>query len=475
MHTQLLVLGGGPGGYAAAFLAADLGMDVTLVEAEGVLGGVCLLRGCIPSKALLHVAKVVHEAGEMNEWGVSFNKPRIDLNAMRARKQKVIDTLTGGLKTLAGKRKVRTVHARGFFESSRRLRLDPVPGAPKPAYDCITFDHCILATGSHPVVPKPFQIGSDRVMDSSGALALVDVPKNLLVIGGGYIGLEMGTVYASLGSQVTVVEMLDGLLMGADRDLVRPLEKRLKNTFHAIHLQTKVAGLKAGKDHVVAELEGKDGKVFTEKFDRVLVSIGRRPNTADMGLENTQVTLTERGFVQVDKQQRSTDPSILAIGDVAGDPMLAHKAAAEGKVAVEGLAGHAAAFDPQAIPAVVFTDPEVAWCGLTEEQAKKNGWTVKTALYPWGASGRAQATGRTEGLTKLVVDPETDRILGYGLVGAGAGELIAEGVLAVEMGATVRDICESIHPHPTLSETMAFAGEAYLGLATEIYRPRRDR
>lgn len=476
MHSQLVVLGGGPGGYAAAFLAADMGMNVTVVEMESRLGGVCLLRGCIPSKALLHVARVLKEAGEMDDWGVTFAKPKIDLDAMRARKQKVITTLTDGLKTLAKKRNVRFVQARGIFEDSQRLRLEGGDPATHPEHHCITFDHCIVATGSRPTVPKIFDIDSDRVMDSTGALALQDVPKSMLVIGGGYIGLEMGTVYASLGSKVTVVEMTTGLLPGADRDLVKPLAKRLDGLFHAIHLNTKVASLEAKANHVVAHFEPADGgKKWSEKYDRVLVSIGRRPNSENLGLEHTRVKVNEKGFIVVDKHQRTSDPRIMAIGDVAGDPMLAHKAAHEGRIAVEVLAGEASVFDARAIPAVVFTDPEIAWAGLTEEIAKREGIAVKVAMYPWAASGRAQAIGRPEGLTKMIVDPETERVLGMGLVGVGAGELIAEGVLAIEMGASVRDVADSIHPHPTMSETMAHAGAVHLGLATEIYKPARDR
>lgn len=470
MHCELAILGGGPGGYAAAFLAADLGFDVTIIEQETRLGGVCLLRGCIPSKALLHVARVISEAREMADWGVKFDKPAIALDALRERKNKVITTLTGGLATLAKKRNIRVVHARGTFEDSNRLRLEGGE-TDKLEYNAITFDHIIVAAGSRPAVPKAFQIGSDRVMDSTGALDLKDVPASLLVVGGGYIGLEMGTVYAELGSKVTVVEMLDGLLPGADRDLVRPLQKRLTEIFEAIHLKTKVAGMTAKGDGVEVVLEGEHAGTMT--FDRVLVSIGRRPNSDLLGLDKTKVKVNERGFIEVDKFQRTADPHILAIGDIAGEPMLAHKASREGKVAVEALKGEPSAFEPMAIPAVVFTDPEIAWAGLTEVQAKKDNIKVDIALYPWGASGRAQALGRTDGLTKLLVDPDTERILGAGMVGVGAGELIAEMVVAIEMGATVRDLTESIHPHPTMSETLANAGEVFYGLATEIYKPKR--
>lgn len=471
MHSQLVVLGGGPGGYAAAFMAADLGMEVTIVEAEERLGGVCLLRGCIPSKALLHAAKIISEAAEAGDWGLRFERPVIDIDTMRARKQKIIDTLTGGLKQLAKQRNVRVVHARGSFLDSQTLRLEPT-GGPLESPE-LTFDHCILAVGSSPTVIPAFRLDTDRVMNSTGALELPEIPESLLVVGGGYIGLEMGTVYAELGSKVTVVELTGGLLPGADRDLVRPLHKRLEKLFAAIRLNTKVASLADRGDSIEVALESSEGEKSVEQFSRVLVSVGRKPNTRDIGLENTAVELNEHGFVIVDQRQHTTDPHILAIGDVAGEPMLAHKASHEGKVAVESLHGGPAVFEPQAIPAVVFTDPEIAWAGLTEDQARKQNLDVEIVRYPWGASGRAQSLLRTEGLTKLVIDPETERILGVGMVGVGAGELIAEGVLAIEMGATARDLAESIHPHPTLSETLSFAGEAFYGLATEIYRPKR--
>jgi dihydrolipoamide dehydrogenase len=494
--SKLVVLGGGPGGYAAAFLAADLGMDVTLVEADQRLGGTCLLRGCIPSKALLHVAKVISEAEEVAGWGVEFGKPKLSVDKMRARKEEVLDTLSNGLAQLAKRRNVRRITARGIFVDSQTLQLEGAgtrPGGSPNTYDNqrLTFDHCILATGSVPAMPKMFKIGSPRVMDSTGALALDDVPDSLLVIGGGYIGLEMGTVYAELGSAVTVVELLDGLLPGVDRDLVKPLEKRIRERFAGIHLQTKVVELKAAGDKVEAKMEGpkvndearmtNDGKptssldIWNSSFDRVLVSIGRRPASNGIGLENTKVKVNDRGFVIVDERQRTADEHILAIGDVAGEPMLAHKASHEGKVAAEVLAGEPAAFQPQAIPAVVFTDPEIAWAGLTVEEAKREGREITVAQYPWQASGRAVALGRTDGLTKWIVDPVTDRVLGCGVVGTGAGELIAEAVVAIEMGCTMRDVAESIHPHPTLSETLAFAGEVHLGTATEVYRPRREK
>ncbi len=473
MHTQLAVLGGGPGGYAAAFLAADEGMQVTLVEAEHRLGGTCLLKGCIPSKALLHVARVMSEVDELrHDWGVDFSAPKIALDKLRERKEKIITTLSGGLKQLAKRRKVNVITARGVFENSTTLVLEG-DDASIPDEGKLTFDHCVLATGSVPAMPRMFDIGSDRVIDSTGALALPDIPATMLVIGGGYIGLEMGTVYAQLGTQVTVVELLDGLLPGADRDLVKPLHKRLEKLLDGrIHVNTKVGSLGDVGDEIEAAFEG-PGEYGTQRFERVLVAVGRKPASDGIGLENTKVERDDRGFVKCDKKLRTADEHILAIGDVAGEPMLAHKATHEGRIAVESLLGKPAEFDKMAIPAVVFTDPEIAWDGLMQEDAKKEGRSVEVALYPWAASGRAHALGRTEGLTKWIIEPDTGRVLGCGIVGPGAGELIAEAVLAIEMGCEVRDITESIHPHPTLSETMMNAGEVFFGTATEIYKPKR--
>lgn len=474
MHSELVVLGGGPGGYAAAFLAADLGIQVTIVEADSQLGGTCLLRGCIPSKALLHVARVLSEVEELrHDWGIETSPPKIHLDQLRQRKEKVIQTLTGGLASLAKRRNVTVINAKGVFEDSKTLRLEGShPSIPEG--QLLTFDHCVLATGSVPAMPSSFDIGSERVMDSTGALALADIPKTMLVIGGGYIGLEMGTVYASLGTQVSVVELLDGLLMGADRDLVKPLEKRLQKLFeNRIYLKTKVGSVAEVDNQVEVTFEGA-GKFGHERFDRVLVSVGRRPVTRGIGLENTKVQCDQRGFAICDAQQRTDDPRIFAIGDVAGEPMLAHKASHQAKIAVEVIHGKNVVFDKMAIPAVVFTDPEIAWAGLTEEEAKRSGTTVSVETYPWAASGRAQALGRTEGLTKWLVEPNTGRVLGCGIVGPGAGELIAEAVLAIEMGCEVRDITESVHPHPTLSETLMNAGEVYFGMATEIYKPKRS-
>ena len=474
MHSSVVVLGGGPGGYAAAFLAADEGLEVTIVEAEPRLGGTCLLRGCIPSKALLHVAKVIHEVEELgNEWGVQYSgKPAIDIDKVRARKDKVISNLTGGLGNLAKRRNVKVIQARGTFINSTTLKLEGDHES-IPEGGQITFDHCVLATGSIPTMPPVFDIGSDRVMDSTGALNLVDIPETLLVVGGGYIGLEMGSVYAQLGSTVTVVELAEGLLPGADRDLVRPLEKRIKKLCTGgVLLNTKVGSLAEDGDKVAVTFEG-PAKFGVEKYDRVLISIGRRPVTKGLGLENTKVQVNDRGFVVCDDQQRTADPHILAIGDVAGDPMLAHKANHEGRVAAEVIAGKNAAFDKVAIPAVVFTDPEIAWAGITEEEAKQAGRKVDVEVYPWAASGRAQALGITDGLTKWLIDPETHRVIGCGIVGSGAGELIAEAVLAIEMGCEVHDVTDSIHPHPTLSETLMNAGEVHFGTATEIYKPKK--
>jgi len=469
MHAPLVVLGGGPGGYAAAFLAADLGMDVTIVEKDPRLGGTCLLRGCIPSKALLHVGRVVAEAREMEEWGVRFGTPTVDIDAVRSRKEKVIAALTGGLGQLARRRNVNVVQGQARFTASNTLEVALDAGGS----ETLSFDHCILASGSRPARIPAFDIGSPRVMDSTGALELADIPESLLVIGGGYIGLEMGTVYAELGSRVSVVELTDGLLPGADRDLVKPLHKRLTNLFEAIRLQTKVVRLEDRGEGIEVFFDGPEGET-SQVFSRVLVAVGRRPNSDGIGLENTGVVIDSKGFVGVDAQQRTADPSILAIGDVCGEPMLAHRASHQGKVAVEALHGEPALFEPRAIPAVVFTDPEIAWAGLTEQEAAATSLEVEISRYPWAASGRAHALGRTDGLTKMLVDPETDTVLGVGIVGPGAGELIAEAALAIEMGCSARDLSETIHPHPTLGETVAFSAENYFGVATEIYRPRAD-
>ena len=458
---KLVVLGGGPGGYAAAFLAADKGIDVTLIDAGKKPGGVCLHRGCIPSKTLLHLAHLINETKEAKTWGINFGKPKIDLDAIRNSKNLIIDKMATGLAQLCKQRKVEFVSGKGKFKDSQTIEIND---------KLYPFDHCILATGSRPI--QPFQNDSNLI-DSTGALNLESIPEKLLVIGGGYIGLEMGSVYAALGSQVTVVEMMDGLLTGVDRDLVRPLQHRIKNQFEEIHLSTKVSEIKQVESKTHVTIENKSGT--TQKvFDRILVSVGRAPNTDGLGLEKTQVKMNKKAFVIVDSQQKTNDPNISAIGDVIGGDMLAHKAAHEAKVAVEVINGESSNFNNRVIPAVVFTDPEIAWAGLTEAEAKTQGKAVSIAKFPWGASGRAQTLGRGEGMTKLIIDPESEKIIGVGLTGAGAGELIAEGVLAIETGTKAKDLALSIHPHPTLSETLMEAADVFYGTATHIFKRKRN-
>jgi len=466
---NIAVVGAGPGGYAAAFLAADLGMKVTLIDPELNPGGVCLYRGCIPSKALLHVAKLLEEAQQAKNWGIDFPAPAIDLARLRSFKEGVVNKLTGGVGQLAKVRKVHYVQGKAAFENSTTL----VVTKPGGENETLAFDKIIIATGSRPAIIPTLKIDSPRMMDSTAALNLEEIPGSLLVVGGGYIGLELGSVYAALGTRVTVVEMLSGLLPGADRDLVLPLHKRLEKMFEAILLNTTVSSIREESNGLRATFEGPNVKEREQVFDRVLVSVGRKPNSEIPGLEKTQVQVGARGFIQVNKQLQTNDPAIYAIGDVVGEPMLAHKASHEGRVAVEAIAGHKVAFEPHAIPAVVFTDPEVAWCGLTETQAEKENREIKVAKFPWGASGRAVTIDRPDGMTKLLVDPKTERVLGVGIVGAGAGELIAEGVLAVEMAALASDVAMSIHPHPTLSETVMEAAEVFYGTSTHIYRPKR--
>ncbi len=468
-NVQLVVLGGGPGGYPAAFAAADHGMKVVLIDDGQKPGGVCLNRGCIPSKALLHIAKLINEAKEAEDWGLTFTKPEIHLDKLRSFKNKVVGNLSGGIEALCKARGVELVRGRGTFVGSDILEVKTSEGSTRR----FAYGHCIVATGSTPAMPPIFNIGDDRVMDSTGALELKDIPARLLVIGGGYIGLEMGSVYSALGSAVTVVEMTGGLLPGADRDLVAPLQKRLAHHFKAIHMNTKVAKLTATPEGIVASLEG-EGIEPQQTFDRVLVSVGRRPNGKGLGLENTKAHVDERGFIRIDKNQRTDDPKLMAIGDVAGEPMLAHKATREAKIAVETLLGEPVEFDNIAIPAVVFTDPELAWCGITETEALAKGIEVTVHKFPWAASGRAQTLARTEGLTKLIIEPKKQRVLGVGIVGPGAGEMIAEAVLAVEMGATARDIADSIHAHPTLSETLMEAAEGVFGQPTH-YRTSKKK
>lgn len=467
--TQLAVIGAGPGGYAAAFLAADLGMQVTLIDMEKNPGGVCLYRGCIPSKALLHVSKLINEAEEAKKWGVEFGKPKIDINKIREFKNNVVNKLTGGLGQLSKQRKVNYINGKASFLNSNTLSVTKNDGTVEE----VIFDKAIIATGSVPASIPGLPTNSNRIMDSTAALELNDIPEKLLVIGGGYIGLELSTVYATLGSKVTVVEMMPGLLPGADRDLVAVLERRLKSKLEAIYLETKVVELKETEEGIKVKLEGKNVDNSEMTFDKVLISIGRKPVTSGFGLENTKVKVNERGFIVVDKQLKTDDPNIYAIGDVVGNPMLAHKAAAEGRTAVEAILGHKVVFEPNAIPAVVFTDPEIAWAGLTETEAQEKGIKYEVAKFPWGASGRAATLDRNDGLTKLIVEPETERIIGVAIVGVGAGDMIAEGTLAIEMGATVKDLELTIHPHPTLSETLMFAAELYYGHATDLYRPKR--
>ncbi|HXG08300.1 MAG TPA: dihydrolipoyl dehydrogenase [Gemmataceae bacterium] len=465
-ESELVVVGAGPGGYAAAFLAADKGMKVTLIDGSERPGGTCLHVGCIPSKALLHTAKLITDAREGEVMGVHFPPPKIDIAGVRSYWMKVVDTLSKNLAELARRRKVEYLRARAKFVDSQTLELNN--GSRR------RFRHCILATGSTPSWPAALRLDSPRVMDSTGALKLEDVPRSLLVVGGGYIGLELGYVYAALGSKVTVVEMMDGLLPGVDRDLVKPLHGRLAKLFDKIYLSTRVLRLEDTGKGIKAILEGPEVAEREPIFDRVLVAVGRRPASQGLGLEKTRVQVDEKGFVKVDEQRRTTDEHIYAIGDVAGEPMLAHKATHEGKVAVEAIAGEKVAYEPRCVPAVVFTDPEIAWCGLTETEAQRQKREVKVARFPWAASGRAMTLGRTEGLTKLLVDPATDVVLGVGIVGADAGELIGEGVLAVEMAASARDLALSIHPHPTLTETLAEGAETVHGMSTHLYRPRKE-
>lgn len=467
-NLRVAVIGGGPGGYAAAFMAADLGMKVTLIDPEANPGGVCLYRGCIPSKALLHVAKLINESRHATKWGVEFGEPKIDVNRLRAFKEGVVKKLTGGLGQLSKQRTVQYVQGLASFENSNTLRVALTKGGE----ETYTFDRIIIATGSRPAVVPTLKLDTPRMMDSTGALDLQDIPKNMLVVGGGYIGLELGTVYAALGTKVSVVEMMPGLLPGADRDLVTPLHKRMSGIFESIMLNTSVTSVKDEIGGIRVTFEGTDVKEKERVFERVLVSVGRKPNSQIPGLDKTKVEVGPKGFINVNKQLQTADPAIYAIGDVAGEPMLAHKASHEGRVAVEHIAGEKVAFEPNAIPAVVFTDPEIAWCGVTETQAQKEGREIAVAKFPWGASGRAMTLDRTEGMTKLILDPQTERVLGMGIVGAGAGELISEGVLAVEMAALASDLAETIHPHPTLSETTMGAAEVYFGNATDIYRPK---
>ena len=462
-HAQVVVIGSGPGGYTAAFRAADLGLETILVERYATLGGVCLNVGCIPSKALLHIARVLSEAEEAAESGIRFSEPEVDVDALRAWKEKVVGRLTGGLAGMAKQRKVEVITGVAQFAGPNLLEVEGTT---------VSFDHCIVAAGSQaaqlPGVPED----DPRVIDSTGALEIEEVPKRLLVVGGGIIGLEMATVYDALGAGVTVVELLDALLPGCDPDLVRPLQKRIAGRYDAIHLGTRVTGVDARDDGLHVSFEG-DGAPEPQPFDRILVAIGRRPNGGRLGAEKAGVHVDDRGFIPVDRQMRTNVAHIFAIGDIVGEPMLAHKASHEAKVAAEVIAGHDVTFDARTIPSVAYTDPEVAWMGLTETEARANDIPYEKASFPWAASGRALSLGRPDGLTKLLVDPETRRVLGAGIVGVSAGDLIAETVHALEMGADAEDLALTVHPHPTLSETVGFAAEIAEGTITDLYVPKR--
>ena len=470
-RTEVLVVGAGPGGYAAAFAAADHGKKVTLVDPAENPGGVCLYRGCIPSKALLHAAKIIHEARDARQIGIRYPEPEIDLDGLRSWKQEVVGKLTGGLGQLGKQRKVRHIRGTARFQDSGSVEITPHEGEPFE----LAFEHAILASGSKaaqlPIAPEV----SDRVWDSRRALELPRLPKTLLVVGGGYIGLELGSVYAALGAKVTVVEMMPTLLPGVDRDLLSVYKHRAEETFADVLTRTKVSEIKEQKNGVSVRIETQGEDPVSRRFDAVLIAVGRRPVTDGLDLGRTGVEVGEDGFVEIDKQRRTADERIFAIGDVAGEPMLAHKATHEGRVAADVIAGKKAAFEPRAIPAVVFTDPEIAWCGLTEAEAREQKREIKVARFPWGASGRAVTLTRTDGLTKLIMDPSNERILGVGIVGSGAGELIAEGVLGIEMAAVSDDLRMSIHPHPTLSETVMEAADLLHGESTHYFMPRREK
>lgn len=469
-NIKLVVLGGGPGGYTAAFYAADLGMQVTLVDLGKNLGGVCLNRGCIPSKALLHVAKLINESKEAAHWGISFTEPKIDVERLRAWKGEVTGKMSGGLAQLTKQRKINYIQGRGSFMNSNTLKVEKNEGGTEE----VKFDKAIIAIGSVINSFPSLELNSRNVLNSTSALELESIPASMLVVGGGYIGLELGSVYKALGTKVSVVEMTDGLLPGADRDLVMHLAKRLQAGFENIMLSSKVLEMKEVSGGISVKIESaKDGAITEQVYEKVLVSVGRKPVTAGIGLENTNVKVNQRGWIIANEQLKTDDSNIYAIGDIVGEPMLAHKASHEGRVAVEAIAGHKTVFEPKAIPAVVFTDPEIAWAGLTENQAKANGKKFTLAKFPWSASGRATTLDRFDGVTKLLVDPDTEQILGVGICGPGAGELIAEAVVAIEMGVNATDLKLSIHPHPTLSETLMEAAEVFYGECTHLYRAKR--
>lgn len=465
---RLAVIGAGPGGYTAAFRAADLGMRVSLIDEAPQPGGVCLYRGCMPSKALLHIAKVTTEARGASEWGIEFGEPQVDLQRLRTWKERVVEKLTGGLAQLSQQRAINYIQGRATLVDPHTIRVDGANGDVKT----LSFDNAILATGSRPACLPGVPFDNECILDSTAALEIRKLPRNMLVVGGGYIGLELGSVYAALGTEISLVEMTSGLLPGVDRDLVSVLARKLNRDFKSLNLNTSVSEVTKGDTGVQVTLSGPDNNLSVQQFDAVLVSVGRVPNSNIDGLDQTRVEVDTRGFVAVDTQCRTAEPSLFAIGDLVGEPMLAHKAFHEGRVAVDALAGDDVKFEPMAIPAVVFTDPELAWCGLTETQASRENRQVVVSRFPWAASGRAITIDQPSGITKLVIDPDTEQVLGMGVAGAGAGELIAEGVMAIEMGATPFDIKMSIHPHPTLSETVLEAAEVFLGQSTHVYRPK---
>ncbi len=467
IKTEIVVVGAGPGGYAAAFYAADLGRKVILVEREKRLGGVCLNRGCIPSKALLYATHQIVNARESEHRGITFTAPTVDLPKLRAWKESILEKLSGGVSFLAQKRGVQVIRGRGYFENSQMMRVETEQGQ-----QFIQFDTAILAVGSLAAMPKAFDLDNPRIMTSTEALEVEDIPENLLVVGGGYIGMELGTVYAALGSKIVLVEALENVLAGADPDLARPVVANAKKTFKEIRLKARVTKMSTAGKQIKVEMEF-DGKKVEEFYDRVLVAVGRVPNSADIGLENTNVTLDEKGFVKVNHKQQTDDPNIYAIGDIAGGILLAHKAHKEARIAVEVINGESSVFENIVIPAVVFTDPELAWCGLTEAEAKERSIKYEVSKFPWSASGRAMSFDRTDGMTKMLIDPESERVLGVGIVGANAGELISEAVLGLEMGATAEDISLTVHPHPTLSETLMECAEAFYGYATHTLAKKR--
>jgi dihydrolipoamide dehydrogenase len=467
IKTQIVVVGAGPGGYAAAFYAADLGKKVILVEREKRLGGVCLNRGCIPSKALLYATHQITAARESEHRGITFQPPAVDLPRLRAWKESILEKLGGGVSFLAQKRGVQVIQGRGYFEDSQTLRVETEQGQ-----RLIHFETAILAVGSLPALPRVFDLGNPRIMTSNEALEVEDIPENLLVVGGGYIGMELGTVYAALGSNIVLAEALDTVLAGADPDLARPVVLNAKKMFKEIRLKARVTKMATAGKQIRVEMEC-SGQKLEELYDRVLVAVGRAPNSNDLGLENTKVERDEKGFVKVNHHQQTGDPHIYAIGDIVGGILLAHKAHKEARIAVENINGENVAFENIIIPAVVFTDPELAWCGLTEAEAKARGVSYELAKFPWAASGRAMSFDRTDGLTKMLIDPESDRVLGVGIVGACAGELISEAVLALEMGATAEDIALTVHPHPTLSETLMECAEVFYGYATHMIAKKK--